>query len=588
MEPLSPSRIVRFDTECVLIPDAQPTAKLPFVLTKSYSLPLWRKDVEDESRLVIKVPIPQFRRRASRSPGPHARAASTSPVVPRAPLPSCLVHQHQDPGPSAAPLSPVRRPAPGPSSPPLSCPPPLTVPLRPCCAACEAATDDALAGGDAWKIHFTRGAKRRRSASLEQPLAAASPFAALADVDTPVRTFAALSAAIDGTLPIVRGGAAVATAFALRVDEVDQRRRAFSFSHEEEHYAALRRHAGSPPPPPPIVPLASSAAAISPSPVSPVPVHPYASLLAPEGYRLRASPIAEEDSDARGSSLSLASAHSSTRSASGQSTRSTGSGSARALGKGRAPRRANTAVAPPPGADEDDADLFPLPRRSPSGTPSPRASPSPRGSPVLGSFGGYFASASPSASTSSLAVPSSDTRHKVPEVRSASAGGGVLGPSLSRRVGATLRIHTAGVTPPVLPPTPAPTTTTTTTAKSAATPPTTPAGTTAPSPTAPVPIPTTPTLSPVRRPTSPRGPRAPFALPLVPSAPPETPTARASRHAHTQSSGSNSSRSKSPRSSPGAAHEHRRAHSIAAALRGAGADVLRGVGGLGGVGVGSV
>ena len=32
----------------------------------------------------------------------------------------------------------------------------------------------------------------------------------------------------------------------------------------------------------------------------------------------------------------------------------------------------------------------------------------------------------------------------------------------------------------------------------------------------------------------------------------------------------------------------RRAHSIAAALRGAGADVLRGVGGLGGVGVGSV
>ncbi len=44
------------------------------------------------------------------------------------------------------------------------------------------------------------------------------------------------------------------------------------------------------------------------------------------------------------SSVSLASAHSSTRSASGQSTRSTGSGSARLLGKGRPPRRANTAV----------------------------------------------------------------------------------------------------------------------------------------------------------------------------------------------------------------------------------------------------
>ena len=59
MEPLSPSRIVRFDTECVLIPDAQPAGKLPFVLTKSYSLPLWRKDDDEEPRLVIKVPIPQ-------------------------------------------------------------------------------------------------------------------------------------------------------------------------------------------------------------------------------------------------------------------------------------------------------------------------------------------------------------------------------------------------------------------------------------------------------------------------------------------------------------------------------------------------
>lgn len=78
-------RVVRFDNECVLIPDASQRPKLPLVLTKSYSLPLWKKrgsqlsdsDVEDaaaagtsnvrspspeesRARVVIKVPIPLF------------------------------------------------------------------------------------------------------------------------------------------------------------------------------------------------------------------------------------------------------------------------------------------------------------------------------------------------------------------------------------------------------------------------------------------------------------------------------------------------------------------------------------------------
>lgn len=85
-EPIEASmgRVVRFDNECVLIPDATQRTKLPLVLTKSYSLPLWKKkgnqlsdsDVEDaaagtsnvrspspeesRARVVIKVPIPLF------------------------------------------------------------------------------------------------------------------------------------------------------------------------------------------------------------------------------------------------------------------------------------------------------------------------------------------------------------------------------------------------------------------------------------------------------------------------------------------------------------------------------------------------
>ena len=80
-EQASCSRVVRFDNECVLIPKTSPSrSKLPVVLTKSYSLPLWKRrshqysdsDVEDpagaspqahgsdDNRVFIKVPIPTF------------------------------------------------------------------------------------------------------------------------------------------------------------------------------------------------------------------------------------------------------------------------------------------------------------------------------------------------------------------------------------------------------------------------------------------------------------------------------------------------------------------------------------------------
>lgn len=71
------SRVVRFDNECVLIPDR---SKRPKMLSKSYSLPLWKKkqshasdsDTEvvspslgatassDDARVVLKVPIPRY------------------------------------------------------------------------------------------------------------------------------------------------------------------------------------------------------------------------------------------------------------------------------------------------------------------------------------------------------------------------------------------------------------------------------------------------------------------------------------------------------------------------------------------------
>ncbi|KAF9482370.1 hypothetical protein BDN70DRAFT_991168 [Pholiota conissans] len=544
---ISPARIVRFDSECVLIPDLLPTAsssKLPLVLTKSYSLPLWKKAASrhtptttpidegstidgsprprspspEDARVVIKVPIPVFRRRASRSPGPHARSLSTSPTVPRT-LPSCLVHRSPtaaSPSTSSSatsisspPLAPVRRVS-LPSHTHVH-PPVLTIPLRACCAACEAATEHALAEGDQWKEHFSRGARRRRSASLEShqsynPLSSSSThLSLLARTMSPpppiTHTFAGISSAIDGVahprgLNMVRGDAAAVTAFALRVDEVDKRRRpsstGYAFSNEEGHYAALRAagvevgggdgaeggsstatssgssNAGSST----IAstsgqkqPLyqaarrasatASSSSSSPPSPsycltASPSPTYasPYLSSPTSDAYRLRASPIAEEDSEDGGSRRSSVSALVTASALSvvsvsvipveGETPPLVSSGAPRVGGvrsaSGGSSRTARSGPYVQRDDDDDEADLFPLPRRSPSSSPSPRASPvpsldgrrvspSPRltSSPRLGlglsssssssSLGlGGSSSSSPSGSTSSLLVPGVERR----------------------------------------------------------------------------------------------------------------------------------------------------------------------------------
>ncbi|KAJ6569072.1 hypothetical protein B0H19DRAFT_1256746 [Mycena capillaripes] len=66
---------VRFDAECVLIPDMQGSgggSKRPRMVTKSYSLPLWRKpssnkegrgredDEEEQAHVVLKVALPRL------------------------------------------------------------------------------------------------------------------------------------------------------------------------------------------------------------------------------------------------------------------------------------------------------------------------------------------------------------------------------------------------------------------------------------------------------------------------------------------------------------------------------------------------
>lgn len=171
---------VRFNDQCVLIPKHPHRHRLPRMVTKSYSLPLWKRRpsssggpssspetdafVPEDSHVVLRVPIPSFSNK-TQSP---TRARSSDPM----PLSPCLV-QRSPSGTSAflqaasgSPQSPQRPTRTASLSPTRSGL--ITVPLRQCCAACEAVTEASLSQGDTWTEHFSRSARRRRSSSADE------------------------------------------------------------------------------------------------------------------------------------------------------------------------------------------------------------------------------------------------------------------------------------------------------------------------------------------------------------------------------------------------------------------------------------
>ncbi|KIL61786.1 hypothetical protein M378DRAFT_13258 [Amanita muscaria Koide BX008] len=279
-----PTRTVRFDDECVLIP--QLSRKRQHVVTKSVALPLWKRrpspashptsqsdgesaddpvspvTPEDNKQIVFKLPIPSFIVRTPRSPI-IGGSPSASPRV--QPLSPCLVHRSPSSSSSSRPSSVVRR-----TSLPLyhqkkgdSI---ITVPLRACCLDCVPITEECLREGEQWEVRFTRGARRRRSTSLDH----ASPRPSC--VDGPDVTASSLSR------------------LAITVDEVDKRRRSIEQIEEDDSQCE------------------SSSSQCCRHPEEPIPsMHPRSSLqeytdntLVPNVATLllaRSSPIQEEDED---------------------------------------------------------------------------------------------------------------------------------------------------------------------------------------------------------------------------------------------------------------------------------------------------
>ncbi|KAK7007997.1 hypothetical protein R3P38DRAFT_3593118 [Favolaschia claudopus] len=192
---------VRFDAECILIPDLSSTGtRRPRMVTKSYSLPLWKKTTTSSGReevaeegasahVMLKVALPRFTTKKSS----RDRTPSRSPPAIAPTLPSCLRTPPIHPGsvstttpdasstsfsilgPSLASTSriPQSEVTPLPDATPLSPPlPPLsavhitspsptpttiTVPLRPCCLECAL-----NAKMEVLEESFSRGALRVR------------------------------------------------------------------------------------------------------------------------------------------------------------------------------------------------------------------------------------------------------------------------------------------------------------------------------------------------------------------------------------------------------------------------------------------
>ena len=253
----------------------------------------------------------RFRRRSSGSP---TRARSIpSPTIPKS-LPSCLVRRASSESTSSL-TNPIRRP---------SLPiyhrrqDELTVPLRDCCADCQRIIEECLKEGNDWKEKFSRGARRRRSASLEYNIKPAAPHTRNANVDGAFMPFSSEgSASRDLT-----------SRFAITVDEIDKRRR-FDYSLDDTDliHTQQSHHSASP--------FASSSG----------------SSLYP-----RVKP--------------------SDREASPSSTVSSVSTTDELLPSPNTLDSRNRLCSSPI-EEEDETQLFPLPRRSRSNTPSPPSSPNP-------------------------------------------------------------------------------------------------------------------------------------------------------------------------------------------------------------------
>lgn len=194
----------------------------------------------------------------------------------------------------------------------------VTVPLRECCQSCERITEECLEKGEHWQEKFSKGAKRRRSVSLDQYNSLTTATFSTLCMSKCDKASKDSSEAVGDDPEFERRPCN----FSITVDEVDKRRKSFDLGTDQNKVSIQCDETE------PLFPGSSSTLQFhlrdaSYSSASSTNTTTTTEELVPDfdsKHRLRSSPIEEED----------------------------------------------------------EAELFPLPRRTPSGTPSP--APSPHGS----------------------------------------------------------------------------------------------------------------------------------------------------------------------------------------------------------------
>jgi len=216
---------VRFDAQCVVIPELPPRSRRTRLVTKTYSVPLWKRrgslsgpqpaspDPDEDDHVILKLPLPRCVQNTVQLSydlivyfwhSLQTRVQSPTRSGEAVPLTPCLVHRSPEINSTNSTASPttVRRNLRKSSVSSIHADL-VTVPLRPCCAACQEITDAARLQGDAWTERFSRAAKYRRSLSA----------------DSQPRTITVAGSAAAASFGSLARGVPIS------VDEVDKRRR---------------------------------------------------------------------------------------------------------------------------------------------------------------------------------------------------------------------------------------------------------------------------------------------------------------------------------------------------------------------------
>ncbi|KAI6028120.1 hypothetical protein EDC04DRAFT_2717372 [Pisolithus marmoratus] len=204
-DPVDERSSVRFDSQCVVIPQTSPRPRRPRLVTKTYSVPLWKRRGSissssdsfqpspelDNHHVVLKLSLPRL----------ETRVQSPTRCIDPTPLTPCLVHRSLSIDVTGSPSTSRRTRSKSPTSHIRT--DLITVPLRPCCAACQAVTDEARSQGDTWMERFSPAAYHRRCRST----------------DSEPRTITVAGSAASAFY------GSLARDISISVDEVDKRRR---------------------------------------------------------------------------------------------------------------------------------------------------------------------------------------------------------------------------------------------------------------------------------------------------------------------------------------------------------------------------